>query len=292
MIEAHNVLLGKQRAPAGLERELPGIKSCFSSLGCPELGLDEMITLAATNGIECLELRFLEEESDLPSLLASKSGGWKAAADLLAGRHMEVRVLGTSLKLSENSEKDRLQVVEFARLAEVLGVPYLRVFGGGTWPVPLDENGWDRAVDTCRWWNKRRLLEGWNCEMLLETHDSFSSSPPCLELMNRLGASVPLIWDAHHTWRLGGETPAQSWKMLHEHVRHVHIKDSVDIPSARHSFTYVLPGEGEMPLKSFWKVVEEGGYRGAVSLEWEKKWHSYLPPLSKALEACRLGGWW
>jgi sugar phosphate isomerase/epimerase len=291
MSGVHDLLAGERIA--GSPRLLPArALSCFSSLGCPDLSLEEVTVLAARYGIDCLELRSLEGRMDLPRYFASRPEGWAEAARFLGEQGIPVRVLGTSLKLSENGNEERLEFVEFARLAEALQVPYLRVFGGGKWPVPPDAEAWSRAVDTCHWWNQRRETEGWSCEILLETHDAFSAAGPCLELMRRVESAVALIWDSHHTWRLGRENPAESWERMRAFIRHIHVKDSVGVPSARHPFTYVLPGDGEMPLPELWRVLNAGTYQGAVSLEWEKQWHPYLPGLPAALEDCHRKGWW
>jgi sugar phosphate isomerase/epimerase len=69
------------------------------------------------------------------------------------------------------------------------------------------------------------------------------------------------------------------------------MKDSIGIPSARHPFTYVIPGEGEMPLRDVLDLLRRDRFNGAASLEWEKMWHPYLSPLSSALEASRRLGW-
>ena len=122
------------------------------------------------------------------------------------------------------------------------GAPYVRVFGGGTWGQGLADADFAQAAETVRWWRKERAARGWRTDMLLETHDAFSAAAPCAELMRRLDVPVGVIWDSHHTWRLGGESPSESWSCLSAWVRHVHLKDSVDKPSARHPFTYVLPG--------------------------------------------------
>jgi sugar phosphate isomerase/epimerase len=127
--------------------------------------------------------------------------------------------------------------------------------------------------------------------MLLETHDAFSASAPCAELMRRLDAPLEVIWDSHHTWRLGGESPADSWACLSPWARHVHVKDSIDKPSARHPFTYVLPGDGQAPLAEIVGLLRAQQFAGVVSLEWEKLWHPYLPPLRAALIQLQAQPW-
>jgi sugar phosphate isomerase/epimerase len=69
------------------------------------------------------------------------------------------------------------------------------------------------------------------------------------------------------------------------------VKDSIGKPSARHPFTYVLPGDGEMPLAETLAVLRENNFSGCVSLEWERMWHPYLPPLRNALVRLKTQPW-
>ena len=272
-----------------------GIRACFSTMGCTGLTLDEVIALARRFQLPCLEIRSLEETTKLPELLAKKPGGWANAKATLDASGLSVPVLGTGFKLVGNVEGDWQELLDFAALADALGAPYLRIFGGGKWGTPLTEADQDNAVNTVIRWRRERSERGLKADILVETHDAFSATPPCVRLneilLSRSLAPVLFIWDSHHTWRLAGETPAASWKALQPYVRHVHIKDSIDIPSARHPYTYVLPGTGEMPGLEVVSILREAGYSGTLSLEWEKMWHPYLVDLSEALEAARSKGW-
>ena len=126
---------------------------------------------------------------------------------------------------------------------------------------------------------------------MLETHDAFSASGPCCELRARLREPIGIIWDSHHTWRLGGESPHESWSQLSQWIRHVHVKDSITKPSARHPYTYVLPGDGEMPLSQVVEVLGEHHFTGTIALEWERLWHPNLPPLREALTRLQAQPW-
>jgi hypothetical protein len=268
-----------------------GRVNAFSTMGCAELSLEEVADLASRFGIPYLELRSLEGSIKLPELLASKSGGWSSAALFLKIKGLAVKVLGTSFKLVGHEPEHWNELLEFAALADALEAPYLRIFGGGTWGVHLSSAQEVAAVATVRHWQKIRAERGLRSQILVETHDAFSASPPCLRLMEQLGEPVEFIWDSHHTWKLGGESPDHTWKALGPHIRHVHIKDSIDQPSARHPYTYVLPGTGQMPGLEVCDVLASGRYAGAVSLEWEKLWHPYLSELSTALAAAQKAGW-
>jgi len=100
-----------------------------------------------------------------------------------------------------------------------------------------------------------------------------------------------VIWDTHHTWRIGGESPEMTWRQIGKFVKHVQVKDSVDKASARHPYTYVLPGDGQMPLGEVMSLLEREGFDGFVSLEWERHWHPYLPPLRDALARMAERNW-
>lgn len=261
-------------------------------MGCPDLDLAGVIALGERHGIGCLELRSLANTVDLPSYISAGEGGARAANGLLAAAGSPARVLGTSFKLVGDDENGRAALLAFARLAEEMGCPYLRIFGGGAWGKPLGDSDYSEALRVLEWWRGERESNGWQTDILIETHDAFSATPPLLELLRRAGHETGLIWDSHHTWRLGGERPADTWESLRPYVRHVHVKDSSSTPSARHPYTYVLPGDGEMPLEEVLSVLTRDGYGGAVSLEWEKMWHPYLPELGAALRAMRDRGFW
>jgi sugar phosphate isomerase/epimerase len=181
--------------------------------------------------------------------------------------------------------------LEFCGWADSLKIPYVRVFGGGKWGTPLTEEDFRSAVENVNWWRAESRKLCWQHEILLETHDTFAASGPCLELNSRLAQPLHLIWDSHHTWRYGSESPAESWRKIGHLVRHVHFKDSVDKPSARHPYTYVPCGEGQMPLGETMTVLRQNNFAGGVSLEWEKLWHPYLCPLSIELNGVRHQSW-
>jgi sugar phosphate isomerase/epimerase len=264
---------------------------CFSTLGCADLPFSRICELAGEFGIPGIELRGIGGRMDMPEYCAEQ--GLKPARMLeICGRHAtRLAVAGSSLKLTSASEKERAELLALCAWAEALQIPYVRVFGGGTWGQPLTDADYAHAVDLLDWWRKEKVVRGWQVELLLETHDAFSASEPCLKLNERLAQPLHLIWDSHHTWRLGGESPESTWKRIGPLVRHAHFKDSVDRPSAKHPYTYVLPGEGQMPLREVIALLRREHFDGFVSLEWERFWHPYLPLLRDALTRLESQGW-
>ncbi|MFP4542201.1 MAG: sugar phosphate isomerase/epimerase family protein, partial [Opitutales bacterium] len=106
----------------------------------------------------------------------------------------------------------------------------------------------------------------------------------CLAFEDLLERPCPILWDAHHTFHKAGEAIAETWERIRPFVRHVHFKDSVAEPNEINDYTLALPGEGRFPLAELFHLLRRDGYRGAVCLEWERKWQPWSPPLSAALE--------
>jgi sugar phosphate isomerase/epimerase len=259
----------------------------FSTLGCAELSLEETLALAAKHRLPAVELRALAGTVELPAHLAKTYGTPAALAARLAGQPVRIQSLDTSFKLIGGTAADREKLLEFVPWAEALGVPRLRVFDGG---FKLDAAELAQAVATLGWWRELRRAQGWRTDLMIETHDSLVTTAA----IRRLLAAAPdaaILWDTHHTWKKGGEDPVATWRAIRASVVHMHVKDSVSRPSAKHPFTYVLPGDGEFPIAPLLAVLR-AEYAGPVSLEWERLWHPYLPPLDEALAVAVRRGWW
>ncbi len=261
---------------------------CFSSLGCPDFSLDEVLALARREAIPQVELRALGGSVDLPAYFAAHHGKPAGLADRLRDEPVRVVAIDTSLKLAGSGDADwRKTTDEFLPWVEAIGGVRLRVFDGG-------RTGGDDEIAAMAarlaWWQELRRARGWRSELMVETHDSLFTAAAVQRLIAASpGASI--LWDSHHTWKRGGEDPVATWRALAPHVVHIHVKDSVSRPSERHPYSYVLPGTGEFPAAPLMRVLETE-YRGTLSLEWEKLWHPYLGSMADALTSARERNWW
>ncbi len=261
---------------------------CFSSLGCPDLTLDETLALASKRGIEAVELRSLGGTVELHDYFAKKFGTPENLAVQVRASGVRVVALNASMHLAGATEAQRHQLEAFAPWADALGARWLRVFDG---KAADDDATFSDARATLQWWRALRTLRGWSCDVMIETHDSLFTG----EKIRHFLAAAPgtaILWDAHHTWRKGSEDPLTTWQAIRESVVHVHVKDSVGLPSARHPFTYTLPGDGVFPIAPLLGALHADNFSGPVSLEWEKLWHPYLPPLDEALRVASDRDWW
>lgn len=255
----------------------------FSTLGCPELTLPEVCRLAEEFGIRNIEVRALNHRTDLPQYALEAGLSSAHVRDLLQPFQGRIMVAGSDFRLVGGEPTQRNTLTKFCEWADTWDIPFVRVFGGGNPGSELTDSELVEAIENVRWWREEKKKLNWRTEILLETHDALSGAAECAQLIALLDEPLGIIWDAHHTWRIAGESPAESWNQFGQWVRHVHIKDSIDKPSARHAYSYVLPGEGQVPNEEITALLRKVKFSGCVSFEWEKLWHPYLPDLREAL---------
>jgi sugar phosphate isomerase/epimerase len=260
----------------------------FSSLGCAELELDEVLKIASRYEIEAVELRALADSIDLVAYFEEKFKTPEALADHIAKSGIKVVALDASCKVISDDTSDRAELSALAPWAHALGGAWIRVFDGGE---KLDAPELARASEMLTWWQQERAEHEWACDLMIETHDSMITSSQINRVLEAASSGTWVLWDALHTWNLGGESPAETWNAIHESVAHIHVKDAVpgkEMQGTRHT----LPGSGEYPMAELRDVLRGSDYRGALSLEWARKWHTYLPTIETALIAAKTNRWW
>lgn len=259
----------------------------ISTLGCPEHSLEQVLDLAKRHHLDAVEIRALAGTVDVPSVLTAAYGKPASLAERMKSAPAPIVSLDTSLKLADNKETDRDDFLKFLPWAEACGVPWLRVFDGGK---NADAATHRAMADTVAWWRAERQRHNWQADIMVETHDALFTAASIHQFL-ALAPGTAILWDSQHTWRNGGEEPLATWQAIKPHVVHIHVKDSVGRPSARHPFSYVLPGEGEFAMAPL-RAALQTEFTGCVSLEWEKLWHPYLAPLDEALVAAAKHQWW
>ncbi len=261
------------------------VRWCFTTLGCIEFNLAEVAALARRFGINEVEFRGLEGRLDLPVYFGETFGTPSALKTFLEKSAITVPVMDTSYSLTNTSQVAREELLGFAEWADGIGTPWLRVFDGwienpADW-VPV-------ALGSLDWWRKIKAERGIRAEIIVETHDFLFTGEAIQGFQAALERPVGILWDTHHTWVRGTERPLTTWNAIAPWVRHIHLKDSRVEPPENNRRQCQL-GEGDFPMGQLIPVLEEGGYRASWSLEWERKWHPYLPVLETALE--RLKSW-
>ncbi len=260
----------------------------FSSLGCAELELDEVLAIAKRHDIEAVELRALADSIDLTGYFERKFHSPEKLAEHIAVSGIRVVALDASCHVISDDESERDELIALAPWAHALGGAWIRVFDGGE---KLDAAELGLASEMLTWWQRERAKQGWSCDLMIETHDSMITSSQINRVIEAAPQGTRVLWDALHTWNLGGESPTDTWNAIHESVAHIHVKDAVpgkDMQGTRHT----LPGNGKYPMEELRALLRDSDYRGALSLEWARKWHTYLPTIETALIAAKTNRWW
>lgn len=256
---------------------------CFSTLGCVDYTLDEILALAAHFGIPALELRGMDgavKPEQIPALSPDRIAGTAAA---LAAAVRPV-VYGSSIACTDAAREPAKLTAGFGEIdtAAALGFPNVRVFGNRY--IDGDEAASVQAAaavlrELCAYAAPRGIT------ILLEVHGDFVHAETFEALFAAL-AGVPnfgLIWDVAHSDGPYGDGWLPFWRTIAPYTRHVHIKDHRRAAAGSPKKLTQL-GEGEIPLVPILRQLAADGYDGCVSLEWERKWHPELPPIEAALE--------
>lgn len=165
----------------------------------------------------------------------------------------------------KNVRRARLEHTQKAlRLAHDLGIANISTEPGGQLTLVRDRReslemfaeGLSRALETAEQTGVAILVEP-EPHLLLEKSDEF------LELMAMI--SHPLLalnFDIGHFY-CAGEDPAESFRKLKEHVRHVHLEDIAKSRVHRH----LAPGEGSIDLPAVVDAIRAEGYNGWITVE-------------------------
>ncbi|MGH2457239.1 MAG: sugar phosphate isomerase/epimerase family protein [Chloroflexota bacterium] len=256
------------------------MKFGMSTLGCPDWTLEQVAEAAATYGYDGVELRILDGEVITPALVRANRDRLRARFD---GSGPRIIGLGSSVRLSTANPDERADnertLAEFVELAQELGVPMVRIFGGRISEGDDAEAATRNVADSLN--RCAAAAERAGITIALETHDDFSRSAMVAAALARVKSSaIGALWDTHHPYRMG-ETLAEVWSNLASRLVHVHLKDARRRPDD--GWDLVLLGEGQVPCREIIRALVLRGYRGYVVAEWEKKWHPEIADPEVAL---------
>ena len=237
----------------------------FSTLGCPTWSLHRILDEAAGLGYAAVELRGVEGQMDLTKRPEFQGTRIAETRDCFAARGIAISDLGASARMHEPEPDARAAQLDegrrFVDLAAALRVPYVRVFPDKLVPGEPREKTVARIVEGLRTLGDH--AKGTGVSVLMESHGDFTRSPDLREILTAVDLpEVALLWDTHHTFVMGEESPEQTWRALGPFVRHVHLKDSRPAAQGRR---YVLTGEGSVPVRQAVHVLVRAGYEQSGS---------------------------
>jgi sugar phosphate isomerase/epimerase len=245
----------------------------FSTLGCPAWSWKTVLDQADQLGYASLELRGVAGEMDLtkvPELVGSRLAATKKD---LAALGLVVSDLGASSRMHEKEPATRAAQFDegrrFIDLAHAMDVKYVRMFGDKLPAGEPREDVMKRVIEGFQQMAAHASAAG--VTVLMESHGDFTKSKDLIDIEGAVHSQAfAILWDAHHTFVAGHESPADTYAAIGRLVRHTHLKDSRPDGADRR---YVLTGTGEVPIKDQVAVLAKAGYKGYYCFEWEKKWH-------------------
>ncbi|HEY4020295.1 MAG TPA: sugar phosphate isomerase/epimerase family protein [Pseudonocardiaceae bacterium] len=250
----------------------------FSTLGCSGATVDEICALARDSGARGVELRVSDEEPIHFGLDAAQRAAVRSTFEQ-AG--VSIICLASYVRLGKAELTDEECVTDLRAqlaLARDLGAGGVRVFpAAGESTQTADERMIRRLTAVADAFGSADV------RLLLETHDSHRGGADIARVLARVDhPAVGAIWDILHTW-LAGETPDVSARSLAPWLHHVQVKNvaSADDLTPRRLSTGVLP------VSEVIAALDAIGYRGWLSLEWERRWHPAAEPLPAALADAR-----
>jgi sugar phosphate isomerase/epimerase len=244
------------------------LRLAFSTLGCPEWSLEQVVDAAVRYGYEAVEVRGLREHVDLRQSLPFQPQQRARTRGLFEDAGIAVCCLGTSASFADPQKRDasKEEARAYAEIAADLGCPMVRVFGGTPPAGQSSEETAQAVADSLA--ELAPFAQVCGVTLVLETHDSFSTGARVNDVLSRVNhPAVGALWDMHHPYR-GGEAPAHTLDALGPFLRHAHVKDSRD-------GHYCLLGEGDVPVREMLGMLLANGSLSLpyLSLEWEKRWH-------------------
>lgn len=245
------------------------MKLAFSTVAFTKCDYDEILDAAHKCGIDGVEVRLIgqnqlfgHDDADIPMI-----------AEAFRNKGVRITDIGTSVCIVDY-EKDKIDTFcHCLDIAKAVGAFGVRIFLAN-FLEKFSESAfysYDGIVKALR--EVCRYGESVGVEVWVETHNEFSEGKVLKKLAEDVGYdNLKFIWDIIHPLERG-ESARDTMKYIGDRIAHVHIKDGCkkENPDLI-NYLYTELGKGEVPIKEMVGLLEENGYDGYYSLEWESEW--------------------
>lgn len=244
------------------------MKITFTTLAYPHLKLEEVLERAKRFGLDAIELRVADDgihlkphhPVDRKVLKVIESSGIKIAS--IAG-YARFSMIDINERL-RNEELLKTLIL----MAEEVGAKAVRAYAG-RFPDSV-ENSINRVAESL---NKLAdFADTHGVYIAIETHDELTRLEILLKLFNKLDPRIKILYDVANMIMVG-EKHENVFPHISNRIVHVHIKDFIMVEGKR---IFVRPGKGVVPICRVVKDLKSTGFKGYISIEWEKMWHPEL----------------
>lgn len=255
----------------------------FSSLPCADWTAPQLIEACTSLGFKGIELR--ECGNSLISVNMSVQQAHDVSS-LFQQAGIAVTNIGSSITI-RGTETDGRALQEFKKavqLAAIMRAKGIRIFLGNFIKrkddprKPLNNEG---IINWLRTACIHATAISPEIEVWVETHNEFSTGAVLKKLLEDVNhPACKVIYDIIHPLE-DGEHPEQTIKLLGDRCAHVHMKDGIPSQDQMiHDWTYTEIGKGALPIAPIVNLLEQEGYKGYYSLEWETAWRRELQELN------------
>ena len=246
------------------------MKIGFSTLGCPDWTLSEILATAKDLGYNGVEIRGIASEMYAPTMKCFSDEQLDKTIQKLGGLEIPILTSNATIATKTNIDTSVKEAMEYIELAGKIGAKYVRIMC--TNRAMLDDGDFELATG----YYKALAQHGkkYNVTPLMETNGMFCDSSLLKKFMDNIGESnIGVLWDIHHPYRYNRETISETVKNIGEYIKYTHIKDSV---RENGTTVYKMLSNGDLPLKEAINGLKSIGYDGYVTLEWIKRWQPDL----------------
>ena len=178
------------------------IKIAFSTVGCPEWSLSDILPMAKDLNFRGVEIRGLGSEIRAPKATPFTAENLAATMNQFKKMNLEIPCLSSSccLKLADNEKSVLAEGFEYIDLAGQVGASFVRLLADKE-PAPEGDIVDDEVVI-----RKLHVLAPYaqykNVTLLLETNGVYADTARLKNLLDRLPyENVAALWDIHHPYR-------------------------------------------------------------------------------------------
>jgi sugar phosphate isomerase/epimerase len=251
----------------------PNMKLAFSTLGCPDWNLDQIVETAERLGYQGVELRAVGGSLDLLARLEFSREQLGATRALFTESNVDICCVDTSCTFHSPDQQERSTQVDIAlkhaELAAELGAPLIRVFPDKIQPGCSREETRDYIVESLAQVAERLPFE---VDVALETHGDFAKAESAVEIVRLVNhPQVTLIWDVANSLS-AGDSIENAGATVWPYLSHIHLRDARPVPDSEH-WLPVLAGTGNVSFAETLVAIGSLNYDGYVSFECEKYWH-------------------
>jgi len=245
------------------------MKISFSTLACPDYSWTDIYSMAKDLNFDGIEVRGLGDDIFAVKARPFTDSQLPLTVKKLKELGLTIPCLasGCGLKEKANHNKNIVEITQYIVLAQKLGTPYIRVLGD-LHPEAEGEVDDNYIADVLHVLGV--IAEGFGVTLLVESNGVYADTKRLRRLLDTVNSpGVAALWDMHHPYRFMHESPEETVENLGGYIRHVHIKDSVELGD---SFAYRMLGDGDLPLIHMLDTLRKSGFDGYVSLELGKNW--------------------